>query len=101
MGLQKASSFLYQAPGPSRQETEREGGACPDQSSRSSRFCLLEGETVLWCPRRVHVATHCLCSGQAGARRGFGEISCSGRPAFWVFEIQWTLILEGNIPWYL
>lgn len=57
MGLQKASSFLYQAPGPSRQETEREGGACPDQSSRSSRFCLLEGETVLWCPRRVHVAS--------------------------------------------
>lgn len=44
MGLQKASSFLYQAPGPSRQETEREGGACPDQSSRKAAgsACLKE-----------------------------------------------------------
>lgn len=77
----------------------REGGVCPNQSSRSCRFCLAEVETVLWCPQKAHADTNCLCSVGEGLGSVPGEISRLGEPDLWAFEIEGTLVLEGHTPW--
>ena len=75
MGRQKhpkTSSFLPQVPGHWLQEYREKGVLA--QSSRSHRFCLPEGKTVLWRPLLADDHQPPLQGGQWGGGSGQGMI---------------------------
>lgn len=64
----KTSSFLSQVPGHWLQGYREKGVLA--QSSRSHRFCLPEGKTVLWLPLLAHDHQPPLQGGQWGGGSG-------------------------------